>query len=57
MSAKIFKARHAMGPTVRGPGAFIEYLAWTVGIGAGIATLLSRRRAVVPPPLPTWYRA
>lgn len=42
--------------TVRGLGVFIEYLAWTVGTGAGIAALLSRRRLTVPPPLPADYQ-
>jgi len=43
--------------TVRGLGMFIEYLAWTVGTGAGIAAILSRRRMTIPPPIPAAYRS
>jgi hypothetical protein len=44
-----------IGILVHGIGLCIEYLAWTVGLGAAATTLLSRRRAV--PPLPPTTRA
>ena len=33
-------------------GLFVEYLAWTLGIGAVILAWLQRRRGITPPPLP-----
>jgi hypothetical protein len=33
-------------------GFFVEYLAWTLGMGAVILAWLHRRRGITPPPLP-----
>jgi hypothetical protein len=33
-------------------GFFVEYLAWTLGMGAVILAWLQRRRSITPPPLP-----
>ena len=37
---------------LRTAGWVFEWLAWTVGLGAGLASLLGSRRALMPPPLP-----
>jgi hypothetical protein len=45
----------ALGPfswPVSATGLFLEYLAWTLGMGAVILAWLQRRRAATPPPLP-----
>ncbi len=45
----------ALGPfswPVSATGFFLEYLAWTLGMGAVILAWLQRRRTVTPPPLP-----
>ena len=50
----------AMGSGSLGPAAWalrvagwlIEWMAWTVGLGAALAWLLGRRQAVLPPPVP-----
>ena len=45
----------ALGPfswPLSATGLFLEYLAWTLGMGAVILAWLQRRRAVTPPPLP-----
>jgi hypothetical protein len=34
-------------------GTGIEYVAWTVGLGAAVAVVFGRRRTDLPPPLPT----
>jgi hypothetical protein len=31
----------------------VEYVAWTVGLGAALTALFGRRRGDLPPPLPT----
>jgi hypothetical protein len=45
-----------MGPLaalVTSAGVFIEYCAWTIGLGAAIGVLIEgRRQATVPPPIP-----
>jgi hypothetical protein len=33
-------------------GLVIEYLAWTIGLGAALSTFFAGRRAVTPPPVP-----
>jgi hypothetical protein len=35
-----------------GIGVAIEYVAWTIGLGAALLALFNRRRGLVPPPLP-----
>ena len=45
----------ALGPfswPVSATGLFLEYVAWTLGMGAVILAWLQRRRAATPPPLP-----
>jgi hypothetical protein len=42
-----------IGGAVRALGACIEYLAWTIGLGAALMALFARRRGDLPPPLPT----
>jgi hypothetical protein len=37
---------------MRTVGLVIEWLAWTVGLGAGLASLLGGRQALMPPPVP-----
>jgi hypothetical protein len=34
-------------------GGVVEYLAWTVGLGAALTTLFGKRHRDLPPPLPT----
>ena len=40
------------GSMLRTVGLVIEWLAWTVGLGAGLASLLGGRQALLPPPIP-----
>ena len=40
-----------LAPTLIPAGLVVEYLAWTVGLGAALRSIVCRRR-VVPPPLP-----
>jgi len=56
----IFAHFAALTPGVLGPfsgllhttGLVIEYVAWTVGLGAALSTLFAGRRAAVAPPVP-----
>jgi hypothetical protein len=42
---------------VRGAGWLIEWLAWTIGLGAALMALLGGRQPVTPPPLPFAHAA
>jgi hypothetical protein len=41
-----------VGAPLAAVGYLIEYIAWTIGIGAVVLTLLSSRRRTVTPPAP-----
>jgi hypothetical protein len=36
---------------MRSAGLFVEYVAWTIGLGAAVTSLFTSRR-IVPPPVP-----
>jgi hypothetical protein len=42
----------AFGWMIHGVGVMIEFLAWTIGLGAAVSTLIVGRRITPPPPLP-----
>jgi hypothetical protein len=42
----------ALAAVLGGLGLAIEYVAWTLGLGAALLTAFNRHGAVVPPPLP-----
>ena len=41
-----------VGWMIHGAGLLIEFVAWTIGLGAAVSTLVVGRRGLVPPPLP-----
>ena len=48
-------AAGTLGPgpwAIRAAGWFVEWLAWTVGLGAALAALVGSRQPAAPPPLP-----
>jgi hypothetical protein len=42
---------------VHGVGVLIEYMGWTIGLGAAATAFFGRRRRITPPPLPVPARA
>jgi hypothetical protein len=38
-----------MTSPMKSAGLIIEYLAWTIGLGAAVTTLFASRRVVLPP--------
>ena len=58
--ARVIALTPGWGPlalAVHGVGVFVEYLGWTIGLGAAAAAFFDRRRRLTPPPLPAHARA
>jgi hypothetical protein len=53
-------APYSLGPmawAVRAAGWLIEWVAWTIGLGAALMALLGGRQPMTPPPVPLAHAA